>query len=142
MKRSYLCTISLLPTLLSLVLVGFPQSRTIFVCQHSFWELLLIFDILECCLVRVIKHYFIIHQIFKVFLAQRILLEIKIKCTYWISCWLVVWEMELLKIWVGQCLFNCDSVFWVVCEHLLQKINSGWIGSSEELIKIFSFTLG
>jgi len=67
-----------------------------------------------------IEHYFIIHQIFKVLLAKRILFEIKIKCTNWIGGWLVIWEMKLLQIWMGKSLLYCNSILWIVGEHFLQ----------------------
>ena len=67
-----------------------------------------------------IQHYFVIHQILKVLLAERILFEVKIKCNHWVSCWLIIWEVELLQIWVREGLLDGDSIFWVIRQHPLQ----------------------
>lgn len=125
----------------SLILVGLPQSGTVFIGQHPIWEFLLIFNILECCLVTVVEHYFVVHKIFKVLFGKGIFFEIKVESTNWLSCWLIIREMKLLQVRVGQGLLYGNSILWVVCQHLLQKVNCLWICSLEELIKVFSFTL-
>ena len=88
-----------------------------------------------------IEHYFIVHQILEVFFAKRILFKIEVKSTDRLARWLVIWEMQLLQVLMAQGCLDSNSIFWVIGEHFLKKVNCVSIGSFEKLVEILTIAL-
>ena len=89
-----------------------------------------------------VEHYFIINEVFEIFFTEGILFEVEVVCTYRLSCWLIIWEMECLEVWMFKGLLYCDSILWIICKHLFNQVNGRGVSSFEELFKILSFPLG
>lgn len=47
-----------------------------------------------------IKLYFIEHKVLEIFLAKRVLFEVEIKGAHGLCRRLVVWEVQLLQVWM------------------------------------------
>lgn len=110
--------------------------------QHTVGVLVFVFDVLNGSLVTMVKHYFIIHQILEVLLGQRVFLKVEIKEGHRLCDWLVRREVQLLQVLVSQCLLHGDSIIRIVGQHFLKQINCQWIGSLEQLLKLFRVPLG
>ena len=46
--------------------------------------------------------------------------------------------MQLFKVWMAQSLWNCDSLIWIISQHLFQEVNYVRIGSFEQLVEVLS----
>lgn len=75
----------------------------------------LIFDIFVCCLVTVIKHDFLVYEVFKIVFTKREFLKIEVVGADFLSYRLIVWEMKLFEIWMRQGFVDGDTVFRIIC---------------------------
>jgi len=57
--------------------------------------------------------------------------KVEIEVTYWLTCGLIVLEMQPLHVGMRQCLINCDPTGRVKGEHFLDKVDSVFVCTSE-----------
>ena len=127
---------------MSLVFVGLSDTISVPEVQLAVGVFFFLFEVVKGCLVAVVQHYLLEHQVLEVFLAKRKLFEIEVKSTNGLSRWLIVWVVQGLQVFVLEGIFYCNSLLWVVGQHLLQKVNSLRRGILEKLFKIFTVAFG
>jgi hypothetical protein len=89
----------------------------------------------------VVQHDLFEHEILKVILAQRVLLEVEVVRAYRRRRRLVIREMQLRQVRVLQGILDADAVIWIIGQHLLQQVNRIVIRSLEKLFEVFAITL-
>lgn len=89
-----------------------------------------------------IKHYFVIHQILEVLLAQRILFEIEIEGLHGLGRRLVIREVQLFQVGMRQGVLDGDPLLRVVRQHLLEQVDCVRVGPREVLVEVLAIAFG
>ena len=70
---------------------------------------------------------------------QTVQFEVEVEILHWISCWLILSKVQSLHVWMLKGLVNCNSRFWIKCQHLLDEVDSIRIGVAlEEFVKVLA----
>ena len=109
--------------------------------QRSIGVLFLLFDVLEGGFVTVVKHDLFVDKVFEVLFAQRILFKIEVKSAHWLGHGLIIWEMQLLQVWVLEGVRHGNPLCWVVGQHLFEQVDGLWIGPLEKVLKLLALSL-
>ena len=70
---------------------------------------------------------------------QTVQFEVEVKILHGISSWLILRKVQSLHVWMLKGLVNCNSLFWIKCQHLLDEVDSIRIGVAlEEFVKVLA----
>lgn len=89
-----------------------------------------------------VEHDLLIDQVLVVFFLQTVYLEVKVKYFNKVCCWLVVREVELAHVRMGQSFVNGDPLQWVEGQHPFDQVNRFCIGSFEDCVEVLSLSPG
>ena len=90
----------------------------------------------------VVQQDFFINQLLVFWNFQAIQFKVEIEVGHRVTCRLIINEMKLVHIGMGQSLFYCDSFCWVKSKHFLNQIDGLWILSTlKHFVEVLSSSI-
>ena len=78
---------------------------------------------------------------FQLLSCQVMIFKLKVKIVNWISCWLIILQMKILKIWMSKSISNTNSSVRIESQKFFQKIDSFRMGKGKYFIEVLSYFL-
>lgn len=86
--------------------------------KNSFRIVSFVLEILLDTFFIMVEHNFFKDQIFIIIFFQTVKFKVKVESANWITCWLIIREMELTHVGMLKSLLNSDSFSRVKGKHL------------------------
>lgn len=72
---------------------------------------------------------------------QVVVLELEVQVVHWLPYWLVLLEVQVGEVGVGECLDDGDALLGVEGEELLEEVDGVGVGEGEDLAEVLAVLL-